>query len=299
MKTVKSKFYFILISCFINLNLNGQTFDIASRCDLNGYYKMIDSIYIQKRGINGSNSNNYFRTLDKRFDSIVRLSNPSWHFDLVYYRDTLFFNYWQEKLKKENKLYYTNPPNLLYTPPQLSQSRIASLTPYDSMTFYYFTWYTIKADWDMATMLGEHRSHSYTKEKDAEVNGDLPDGLWHWYDSAGYNRVYILRKLVLQRTPCAWIITAYKDQFYTPDKLHPAQDSFDIMMKDGKERFKFEYESTYAQCMTADELIEWNYPLDFCGKKDSHIITGQYRLDNAIWQYAKIELQEKQAKVLN
>jgi len=236
------------------------------------------------------------RKIHKEYDSIELLMFTSWYCDFVFYRDTSFFMAFNDMVKNAGLDRDYNSPNLLYTPPQLSQSRIASLPAYDSMAFYYFTWYTIKGDWEAATWRGYHRSRCYIKEQDAEKNGDLPDGLWRWYDSMDYTRVYMLRKLVLQRTPCKWIITAYKDKFYTPDALHPAIDSFNLMMKDGKERFKFEYENTYAQCMTADDLIEWNYPLDYNGKSRRSFMTGQYYLQNTIWEYAKIELKDKQAK---
>lgn len=239
------------------------------------------------------------RQIIKTMDSLQDLTYDTWWEDRIWFRDTAFHTYGnmiKTKYCLKNKLdpYYISK-NLLYTPPQLKKSRIANLPENDSMTIYYFTWYTIKADWEAATAKGYMSSFSFNKEEDASINGDLPDGLWQWYDSMGYNRVYMLRKFILKRTPCKWIIHASKDQFFTPDNLHPALDSFSLMMQDGKERFTFEYENTYAACMTRELLKEWNYPLDFYypSKRQAHIVVGSSYLNNWIWQYGKIELKDK------
>jgi hypothetical protein len=230
-------------------------------------------------------------------DSIMDLGCSHWWYDNIWYRDTILWRDFKKIAKpyRDSGLEITS--NLLYTPSQLSSSRIANLAENDSMTFYYFTWYTIKADWEAAQTRGRMSSYSLIKEEDAWFNGDLPDSLWQWYDSMGYNRVYFLRKLILKRTPCKWIIHASKDIFYTPDKVQLALDSFSLMMQDGKERFNFEYENTFAACLTQELLKEWNYPSDFFypRKKQAHLISGSRYLNNWIWQYARIEIKDKQA----
>ncbi len=237
------------------------------------------------------------RLIHRKIDSIVNYSCSYWYYDFIKYRDTAFFRDFNTVAKPYRDSGHKVFPNLSYTPSQLSQSRIANLPMGDSMTFYYFTWYTIKADWEAAVAKGTHVSFCATKKDDADVNGDLPDGLWQWYDSMGYKRVYMLRKLILKRTPCKWIVHASKDIFFTPDNVQWALDSFTLMIKDGKERFKFEHETTFARCFTSDELIEWNYPVDFYypNKRQAHLISGSRYMHNWIWKYAKIELNDKQA----
>lgn len=238
------------------------------------------------------------RQVSRTIDSLSNLSASYWHYDNIKYLDTAYFRDFKNIAKPYRDSGYEIYSNLAYTPSQLSKSKIATLPLYDSMTFYYLTWYTIKADWEAAQMRGQTVSVGAIKEYDADINGDLPDGLWQWYDSMGYNRVYMLRKLILKRTPCKWIVHASKDHFFTPDKIQPVLDSFSLMMKDGKERFIFEHEATFAAGFTADELIEWNYPLDFYypKKRQAHIITGSKYVNNWIWKYARIELNDKQAQ---
>lgn len=294
--TLASRKYIPFLFSILNLNaIYSQLDDFTNiKCNKEYISKRMDTLSILKYSYTIDEIKK--RHIRKEYDSLDRLILTTWHFDMTFYRDTHYFDAWQEKLKREGKSFYWNPPNLCYTPPQLSQSRIAGIEPFDSMSFYYFTWYTIKADWEAAKWRGNF-GNGLVREADADINGDLPDGLWHWYDSMGYNRVYMLRKLVLKRTPCKWIIHASKDIFFTPDRLKPAIDSFNLMMQDGKERFRFEYENTYAQTMTANELEEWNYPLDYLGKKRNvSIMNGQRYLQNVIWEYAKIELNQRQAK---
>jgi hypothetical protein len=290
---------FIFINFFIYSSLFSQIGWI-NKCDIS----VLREKYNKLKDIQFKDSlfNNERRQIVRTMDSSEDLTYNTWWEDRIWYRDTAFHTYANQIIKDyclKNKLdrYYVYT-NMLYTPPQLEKSRIANLPENDSMTIYYFTWYTIKADWEAASAKGFMSSFSFTKENDADANGDLPDGLWKWYDSMGYNRVYMLRKLILKRTPCKWIIHASKDHFFTPDNLHPAIDSFNLMMQDGKERFTFEYENTYAACMTRELLTEWNYPLDFYypSKRKAHVVVGGRYLNNWIWQYGKIELKDKPAK---
>lgn len=222
-------------------------------------------------------------------DSLIRLSRPRYNslevFDKKKSSDTLAL---LEQVKLRQGL------DLSFKHPRLQKSRINNLKTGDSVTFYFFTWATIKGHWTSIEQNRNHQSYSHSREEDVMKNADLSRGVYPFFDSLGYSRVWFLRKVTLVRTPCYWLISGYRDILFKDAELAMARTRFDSMMHDGKERFDFRLEAIYADCLTNDRIWEFHYPVNFARGFNQN---GDFiRFGDIVWRLSEHEMAGEPVK---
>lgn len=221
--------------------------------------------------------------------------------------NSIWEKYSGDKLAVLNKLKYrdtidyinfvknNNGYDLSFNHPRLKKSKIANLPMDDSMSFYFFTYYTIRGNWEYLETTRDNFTHNRTREKDNILNGDIARGVYKYYDSLGYTKVWFLRKLTLKRLPCYWLVKSFKDIYFNNENMNNAVEKYDSMLRDGKERFNFEQEAIFANSFVKEYQWEFTYPIDF-HKKDYMLSDNYLYIDNLIWRFAEYEILNKPLK---